>query len=627
MTTIGEIPQDETTDLNKEFNAFRHAAELFGHDYERYLEIIEFLPDATFVVDTNGRVIAWNKAIEKMTGVVKSDIIGKGNYEYALPFYNCRRPMLVDLVCAEDKAAELLYNFTQRDGHTLCGEVYLSSVFGNSEVFLWGKASPLFDREGTLVGAIESVRDITERRIREQALEESEERYRTLTESVADGVALVQRGKFLFVNKAFLAIFGYPDAKEIIGQTVADLIRFDYRDYFEMSLEALEHGRISNNAFQGICLSKDQREFWIEARCSIIKWNGRKAILSTITDITEAKIKALAIEEESQRLRQENVRLRSSPMRYRQRLGSIIGESPVMQEVYELIHKAAVSDANVIIYGESGTGKDLVAKAIHEMSSRKEGEFVPVNCGAIPENLLESEFFGHRKGAFTGAHIDKHGYLDLADDGSLFLDEIGELGMNIQVKLLRALEDGGYTPLGSPHVKYSDIRIIAATNKDLIRHVNMGLMREDFFYRIHVIPILIPPLRDRRGDIPLLVEHFIGTYHNGAAQSIPKGVMDELCRYDWPGNVRELQNVLHRYVALKSLDFSSPLSLATGGEGNGGAIEYDSAATLCSAVEYFEKKFILKALEETKWHKERTAAALGISRKTLFRKMKAYALI
>jgi len=177
--------------------------------------------------------------------------------------------------------------------------------------------------------------------------------------------------------------------------------------------------------------------------------------------------------------------------------------------LYELILKAAVTDANVIVYGESGTGKEMVAGAIHEMSDRKGKKFVPVHCGAIPENLMESEFFGYKKGAFTGANADKSGYFDIADGGTLFLDEMGEISLNMQVKLLRVLESKEYTPVGANQVKHSDVRIIAATNRNLREQIDKGLMREDFFYRIHILPINLPSLRKRREDIPLLVDYFI----------------------------------------------------------------------------------------------------------------------
>jgi len=180
-----------------------------------------------------------------------------------------------------------------------------------------------------------------------------------------------------------------------------------------------------------------------------------------------------------------------------------------MQDVYEFILQAAATQANVIIYGESGTGKELVAKAIHETSDRSKKSFVTVHCGAIPETLMESEFFGYKKGSFTGANLDKRGYLDEADGGTLFLDEVGEIGLNMQVKLLRAIAGGGYTPVGSSTKKNTDVRIVAATNRNLRDMVKRGIMREDFFYRIHILPIYLPPLRDRKDDLPLLVDHFL----------------------------------------------------------------------------------------------------------------------
>ena len=191
------------------------------------------------------------------------------------------------------------------------------------------------------------------------------------------------------------------------------------------------------------------------------------------------------------------------------------------------------------------------------LSSRKSGSFVPVNCGAIPETLMESEFFGHRKGAFTGAVIDKHGFLDLADGGTLFLDELGEIGQSMQVKLLRAIDGGGFTPIGGSQVKTPDLRIIAATNRDVAEQVRKGVIREDFFYRIHVIPIHLPSLRERKEDIPLLVEHFVEKF--GKGKNLPPltpRIMEALRAHDWPGNVRELQNTVFRYLTLKKLDFA-----------------------------------------------------------------------
>jgi len=300
-----------------------------------------------------------------------------------------------------------------------------------------------------------------------------------------------------------------------------------------------------------------------------------------------------------------------------------------MQRVYELILKAAATDANVILYGESGTGKELVAHAIHEMSSRKSGAFVPVNCGAIPESLMESEFFGHRKGAFTGAVIDKHGFLDLADGGTLFLDELGEIGQSMQVKLLRAIDGGGFIPIGGAQVKNPDLRIIAATNRDVAEQVRRGRIREDFFYRIHVIPIHLPPLRERKEDIALLVEHFL--LKSGAGQPaavISAPVMEELIAHEWPGNVRELQNTVYRYLTLKKLDFAgAPQPAPRPAPDDFPPLPDAESGTLERMVEQYECSVILKTLERHRWQREISAEALGIHRKTLFSKMKKYRLI
>ena len=337
-----------------------------------------------------------------------------------------------------------------------------------------------------------------------------------------------------------------------------------------------------------------------------------------ITDIDERKRMEEALRDSEAHLRDENIRLRTT-IEERQRFGDIVGKSPAMQEVYELMLMAAASDTNVILYGESGTGKELVARAIHGMSSRQNRNFVPVNSGAIPENLLESEFFGHKKGAFTGADADKKGLLDEADEGSLFLDEIGEIKPDLQVKLLRAIEGGGFTPVGSSQVKKPDFRIIAATSRNLSELVKAGRMRSDFFYRVHVIPIHLPPLRKRKEDIPLLAEHFFKAYDSNIRPVLTSKIMDTLMNHSWPGNVRELQNVLYRFVTLKRLDLA--------GEAPMPAVDHLAetsypANSLPDTVASFEKRQIAAALAEHRWNRTQTAKTLGIGLRTLQRKMK-----
>ncbi len=452
-----------------------------------------------------------------------------------------------------------------------------------------------------------------------KSLRESEERYRILAEKVADGVTLTQDGRFLFVNHAFLNMFGFAHQKQLIGKRIAALKSSCSEKLAEEIGRLFEIRTSGESFFETPCLNLKKQKFWMEGHHNIIGFNGKPTCLSTFRDITERKLREDSIKAESERLRIENSSLRFSRQE-RYRFGNIIGNSQVMQEVYELISKTTLSDAHVIIYGESGTGKELVARAVHEKGKRAGKEFVAVNCGAIPSELLEAEFFGHKKGAFTGAHIDKAGYVELADSGTLFLDEVAELSLRMQVKLLRTVDSGEYSPVGSNKTKKSDFRIVAATNKDLMEQVKMGSMREDFFYRIHVIPITLPPLKDRKEDIPLLVDHFLGIQGDRKkTDPVPGRVMDSLLRYHWPGNVRELQNVLQRYITVGLLEFiDSILPAQMAEELNPERIN------LPHAVENLERALITEALNQSRWNKSKTAIILGISRRALFRKLKCF---
>ena len=376
---------------------------------------------------------------------------------------------------------------------------------------------------------------------------------------------------------------------------------------------------------------KDGR--WYDAvQAPVFDDEGQARYLQAVVlDITERKTTEDWLRQREIQLAEKNRRLKSS-LRTASRFGNIIGKSQAMQEVYENILKAAESNAHVIIYGESGTGKELVAKTIHDLSDRGSKKFVTVHCGAIPDNLIESEFFGYRKGAFTGADQDKPGYLDAADGGTLFMDEVGELNMTMQVKLLRAIEGGGYTPIGSSEVRLADIRIVAATNRNLRSRLEAGKFREDFYYRIHILPIYLPPLKTRKEDIPLLVNHFVSDFpHGDKLPVVPQRVISAMQGYDWPGNVRELQNTVHRYITLGRIDFPElpqPVEPETPDTSSGVAFGQTDRfdLTLGEAVGEFEKRYIERLLKENQWHRTRVADLLGIDRRTLFRKIKSYGL-
>ncbi len=320
--------------------------------------------------------------------------------------------------------------------------------------------------------------------------------------------------------------------------------------------------------------------------------------------------------------------IQKQPTGWRNQFDNIVGESLVMMELYKYITKAASTDVNVIVYGESGTGKELVARAIHDMGNRSRQEFVPVNCGAIPEALIESQFFGYVKGAFTGADRAMSGFLDRADGGTLFLDEVGEISLSMQVKLLRAIEGGGFSPVGSNSIKNSDFRVIAATKRDLMAMVQDGTIREDFFYRIHILPLRLPALREHLNDIPMLVDHFIASaYAEPAKPIIPENVMEMFLRYNWPGNVRELQNRISQYLTFSEVDL--PISILPSSEWLdeiGTDAPCNDQHNLRRVLHSFEKEYLIRILNLYSWQKQKAAAVLGISRKTLARKIKNFDL-
>ncbi len=336
---------------------------------------------------------------------------------------------------------------------------------------------------------------------------------------------------------------------------------------------------------------------------------------------------------ETRRLRRDNEFLRRRLWRERG-YGEIIGKSKPMRQIFSLIEKVANTDSTILILGESGTGKELVARAIHNASLRSEGPFIPVNCGAIPEELLESELFGHEKGAFTGALKTRIGRFELAHGGTIFLDEVSEMSPKLQVKLLRVLQEHTFERVGGTRSIKVDIRVIAATNRDLEKEVKEGRFREDLFYRLNVIPIKLPPLRERREDIPLLVEHFLQRFaqrKNRNVQGITKEALECLMRHDWPGNVRELENVIERMVILSGEEYLTLEDVPEYILGRSSPPTFfaddnfdipDEGINLPQLMREFEKRLILKALDKTGWVKNRAAKLLHINRTTLIEKMK-----
>jgi two-component system response regulator AtoC len=338
--------------------------------------------------------------------------------------------------------------------------------------------------------------------------------------------------------------------------------------------------------------------------------------------------------EEREKLKEENLILKQkiSQIENRYSFGNIIARSEAMARVFDLVQKVAEHKTTVLITGESGTGKELFAKEIYSRGSRSSGPLVSINCGGIPETLLESELFGYKKGAFTDATSDKTGLFQEADKGTIFLDEIGELPLNLQVKLLRVLQEGEITPLGSTETRKIDVRVVAATAKDLQKEVDKGRFREDLFYRINVVTIHIPPLRDRRGDIPLLMGYFIDRFNkklNKNIEGLTSEAMPVLMGYAWPGNVRELENVLERAIILAKGRWITPGDLpssVTSDPSSPASSQPEHTLSIKKASRHLERNLIQKALELTGGNRTKASKILEISRPILIAKIKEYGL-
>ncbi|MCG2778049.1 MAG: sigma-54 dependent transcriptional regulator [Desulfobacterales bacterium] len=416
-------------------------------------------------------------------------------------------------------------------------------------------------------------------------------------------------------------------AIEKVYEQAFDMILMDIRMLKVSGLEALNGIKTYNPAIPVIIMTAYSS---VETAVEALK-KGAYDYLTKPLDFDELRLAMERAMDHSQ-LKEENRLLRETLGSHFDRQ-NIIGRSTAMVKLLETVAQVAPSEATVLITGDSGTGKELIAGAIHFNSPRKDGSFVKVNCAAITETLLESELFGHEKGAFTGAHRLKEGRFRQADGGSLFLDEVSEMSLGMQVKLLRALQEREITRVGGEEVIKVDVRVIAATNKDLIQEIESERFREDLYYRLNVVNLNVPLLRERKEDIPLLAQHFLSTFAEKNRKQI-KGftpqAMDQLLNYDWPGNVRELMNAVERAVVLSRSEYLDEQDLllvikdALSDEGKSPS-RYAVPADL--PLEDVEKATILKTLESTDGNKSEAARRLGITRKTLHKKLKKYGMM
>lgn len=414
-------------------------------------------------------------------------------------------------------------------------------------------------------------------------------------------------------------------AIEKVQERHFDMILMDVRMLKVSGLDALEKIKTINPAIPVIIMTAYAS---VETAVRALK-AGAYDYLTKPLDFDTLKI-TLERSMEHIHLREDNRIYKESLGRYFDRQ-NIIGQSGAMKDVMEKVLQVAPSEATVMITGESGTGKELIAGAIHFNSPRKEGPFIKINCAAITETLMESELFGHEKGAFTGADRRKEGKFYLANRGSLFLDEVSEMPLTMQVKLLRVLQERELTRVGGEEVTKIDVRVIAATNKNLQEMIRQGTFREDLYYRLNVVNLEIPPLSERKEDIPLLAQHFLETFSKKNSKKIkgftPKA-MDQLIRYDWPGNVRELMNLIERGVVFSGSNYlnDTDLPITKIASEKAGTDETENSKDKAS-LDQIEKNAILKTLEQEGGNKSATARKLGITRKTLHKKLKKYGVL
>ena len=418
-------------------------------------------------------------------------------------------------------------------------------------------------------------------------------------------------------------------AIQMVQEQSYDLVLMDVRMVKVSGLEALDEIKTYNPAIPVIIMTAYSS---VETAVEALK-QGAHDYLTKPLDFEKLKI-TIERAMEHTRLREENRQLKESLGRQFDRQ-NIIGRSLAMTRLLETVAQVAPSEATALIAGESGTGKELIAGAIHFNSHRKSGPFIKINCAAITETLLESELFGHEKGAFTGADRRKEGRFFQAHGGSLFLDEISEMSQTMQVKLLRVLQEREFTRVGGEQTIHVDVRVIAATNKNLVDLISKGAFREDLYYRLNVVGIEIPQLRQRREDIPLLAQHFLSKFSAKNRKEI-KGftprAMDHLIKYEWPGNVRELMNAVERAVVLTRSDFLAEVDFPIIPGANKINAESPREAQHLNldgdvSLEEIEKTTILKTLEAAGGNKSETARRLGITRKTLHKKLKAYGVM
>jgi PAS domain S-box-containing protein len=569
-------------------------------------KLFEASPDAIVVTKADGRITSINAQVEQLFGYTRQELIGQG-VEILVPErfrqkHPAHRGAYNTHASLRPMGAGLELFGRRKDGGEFPVDIMLS---------------PMETADGRVV--ISVIRDVSDRKRAQEAIRRSEQQFRALFEFSPDAiVASDPEGRIIEMNARVESMFGYQRA-ELAGQSIDILVPERFRRTHparrsEYASEARVRPMGAGLELYG--RRKDGSEFPADIMLGPVETVTGRIVLSVIRDLTEKRQA-----EEALRRSELQKRYLEEELSTEARFEEIIGESRELKRVLKLVETVAATDVTVLILGETGTGKEVIARAIHRLSPRNEHVMVKLNCAAIPSGLLESELFGHEKGAYTGAVDRKIGRLELANEGTLFLDEIGDLPLELQPKILRALQEREFERLGSNKAIPVNVRLVAATNRDLAKMVAEGQFRSDLYYRLRVFPILLPALRERREDIPLLVRYFVDRHAKRLyrkIETIPDEAMRALTRWDWPGNIRELENFIERAVILtKGPVLRPPL----------GELERPEEASPVqdSSLEETERRHILHVLREAKGKiggPGGAAARLGLIRTTLNSKMK-----
>jgi PAS domain S-box-containing protein len=522
-------------------------------------------------------------------------------------------------------------------------EVECRMLAGGGEIrWLLARGQAFRDRTGTVLKLAGAAIDITERKSQEEALLNSKKRLEGILNVAEDSIiSMDAESRITMFNQGAEKMFGFA-ADEVMGQPVEMLLptRFmeSHRGYVKEFVESAIPSRRMGEGREVFGRRKDGSEFPAEASISQLTVAGEHVFTVILRDVTEPRQtersleQALAeVQQLKDRLAAENVYLQEA-VKGAQDFGEIVGRSEALKKVMRQAQQVAPLDTTVLITGETGTGKELLAHAIHNMSTRRAHTLVKVNCATLPSELIESELFGHEKGAYTGAHARRVGRFEIANGGTIFLDEIGELPLDLQAKLLRVIQEAEFERLGSSRTIKVDVRVIAATNRNLEEAVLKGLFRSDLYYRLSIFPMRMPSLRERQDDIPMLVMHFVrqlGLKLGKEIESIPPETMEALQNYSWPGNIRELRNVIERAAIitqgtrLRLLDSLEATPLAR--PASAAAAPPGELAHQSDTLEESQRHMIVETLDKTYWRIEGpngAAALLGIHPNTLRSRMK-----